>query len=198
MCERTPAYTLPASFFRVLTMNTRILIPLLLAGAVALACGSRSHADATVQPADKSVRQAGSPTALATVAVAPQASEPKRAGTPAATAPLKSAFVVRAEAQAIHFSLDLTNATKKNLELEFPSGQEYDFAVLDSTGREVYRWGKERMFTQSLQNRVLDGGETRRYEERADKALPNGSYVAVATLRSSNYPVQERVPFRLQ
>ena len=94
--------------------------------------------------------------------------------------------------------LDLTNATKKNLELEFPSGQEYDFAVLDSTGREVYRWGKERMFTQSLQNRVLDGGETRRYEERADKALPNGSYVAVATLRSSNYPVQERVNFRLQ
>ena len=152
MCERTPAHALPVSFFRVLTMNTRILIPLLLAGAVALACSSRSHADAT--HTDKSVRQAGTPTAL--------------------------------------------NASKKNLELEFPSGQEYDFAVLDSTGREVYRWGKERMFTQSLQNRVLDGGETRRYEERADKALPNGSYVAVATLRSSNYPIQERVNFRLQ
>jgi hypothetical protein len=177
-------------------MNTRLLIPLLLAGAVALACGSRSHADATTNP-DKSVRQAGTPTAL-TVAVAPKVTEVKHAGTPAAAAPLKSAFVVRAEARAIHFSLDLTNATKKNLELEFPSGQEYDFVVLDSTGREVYRWGKERMFTQSLQNRVLDGGETRRYEERADKALPNGSYVAVATLRSSNYPVQERVPFRLQ
>lgn len=181
-------------------MNTRILIPLLLAGAVALACGTRSHADAT-HPADKSVRQAGTPTAL-TVAAAPNVShalrEPKHAGTPAAAAPLKSAFVVRAEARAIHFSLDLTNSTKKNLELEFPSGQEYDFAVLDSTGREVYRWGKERMFTQSLQNRMLDGGETRRYEERADKALPNGSYIAVATLRSTNYPVQERVPFRLQ
>jgi hypothetical protein len=178
-------------------MNTRILIPLLLVGAVALACGSQSHADATVKPADKSVRQAGTPTAR-TAAVAQSASEQKHAGTPAALAPLKSAFVVRAEARAIHFSLDLTNATKKNVELEFPSGQEYDFAVLDSTGREVYRWGKERMFTQSLQNRVLDGGETRRYEERADKALPNGSYVAVATLRSTNYPVQERVNFRLQ
>lgn len=178
-------------------MNTRILIPLLLAGAVALACGSQSHPDATARSrTDKSVRQAGTPSAV-TVAVAP-VSQTKHAGTPAAVAPLKSAFVVRAEARAIHFSLDLTNATKKNLELEFPSGQEYDFAVLDSTGREVYRWGKERMFTQSLQNRVLDGGETRRYEESADKALPNGSYVAVATLRSSNFPVQERVPFRLQ
>jgi hypothetical protein len=181
-------------------MNTRLLIPLLLAGAVALACGSRSHADATANPIDKSVRQAGTPsapTALA-AAVAPVAVQEKHAGTPAAAAPLRSAFIVRAEARAIHFSLDLTNATKKNLELEFPSGQEYDFAVMDSSGREVYRWGKERMFTQSLQNRLLDGGETKRYEETANKALPNGSYVAIATLRSSNFPVQERVPFRLQ
>jgi hypothetical protein len=177
-------------------MNTRILIPLLLAGAVALACGSRSHAEATAQPTDKSVQQAGAPTAMviATVPAAPA----QRATSAPAPAPLKSAFVVRAEARAIHFSLDLTNATKKHLELEFPSGQEYDFAVMDSTGKEVYRWGKERMFTQSLQNRLLDGGETMRYEERADKALPNGSYVAIATLRSSNFPVQERVPFRLQ
>ena len=179
-------------------MNTRILIPLLLAGAVALACGSRSHADATVKPTDKSVRQAGTPVAMTVAPVAAPAVPEKHAGTPAAAAPLKSAFIVRAEARAIHFSLDLTNASKKHLELEFPSGQEYEFTVMDSTGREVYRWGKERMFTQSLQNRLLDGGETKRYEETADKALPNGSYVAVATLRSSNFPVQERVAFRLQ
>jgi hypothetical protein len=173
-------------------MITRILIPLLLAGAVALACGSQSRADATVKPAARSAR----PTGMLTVAPARPAA--KRDIAPPVAAPLKSAFVVRAEARAIHFSLDLTNATKKNLELEFPSGQEYDFAVIDSSGREVYRWGKERMFTQSLQNRLLDGGETMRFEEHAQQALPNGSYVAVATLRSTNYPVQERVPFRLQ
>jgi hypothetical protein len=28
--------------------------------------------------------------------------------------------------------------------------------------------------------------------------LPAGSYVAIATLRSSNYPVQERVAFELR
>jgi len=178
-------------------MNTRLLIPLLLAGAVALACGSRSTNDAAAKPASDDVRQAGTPTAV-TATVAPVAVHEMHAGTSAADAPLKSAFIVRAEARAIHFSLDLTNASKKHVELEFPSGQEYDFAVIDSTGKEVYRWGKERMFTQSLQNRMLDGGETRRYEEKADKALPNGSYVAIATLNSSNFPVQERVPFRLQ
>ena len=172
-------------------MNTRILIPLLLAGAVALACGSRSRADASTKPA-KSARSTGMLT------VAPVKPAATRDAAPAVAVPLKSAFVVRAEARTIHFSLDLTNATKKNLELEFPSGQEYDFAVIDSTGREVYRWGKERMFTQSLQNRLLDGGETMRVEEHAEQSLPNGSYVAVATLRSTNYPVQERVNFRLQ
>ena len=185
-------------------MITRILIPLLLVGAVALACGSRSHSDAAATPTDQSVRQTGTPTATpsATHSLTPiAASAPtvaKHAGTPPQLAPLKSAFIVRAEARAIHFSLDLTNASKKNFELEFPSGQEYDFTVLDSSGREVYRWGKERMFTQSLQNHILGGGETMRFEERADKALPNGSYVAVATLRSSNYPVLERVPFQLR
>ena len=176
-------------------MNTRILIPLLLAGAVALACGSRSHSDAAVTPADKSARQVKTPIAMA---IAPSTILEKHAGTPAKLAPLKSAFIVRAEARAIHFSLDLTNPSKKNFELEFPSGQEYDFVVLDSTGREVYRWGKERMFTQSLQNRLLGGGETMRFQERADQALPNGSYVAVATLRSSNFPINERVPFQLR
>ena len=174
-------------------MNTRILIPLLLAGAVALACGSRSHPDASAAPTDKSVRHSGTPAASV-----PRDTVALGAGTPAAVAPLKSAFIVRAEARAIHFSLNLTNSSRKNLELEFPSGQEYEFAVMDSTGREVYRWGKERMFTQSLQNRLIDGGETMRFEEHAQQALPNGSYVAVATLRSSNFPVQERVPFRLQ
>ena len=188
-----PARALPVSSIGVLTMITRILIPLLLAGAVALACGSGSRADATTKPAKKSERNAGTPVVATQAKVAA-----KRTATPAAAAPLKSAFVVRAEARAIHFSLDLTNATKKNLELEFPSGQEYEFAVMDSSGREVYRWGKERMFTQSLQNRLLDGGETMRFEEHAKQSLPNGSYVAVATLRSTNYPVQERVPFRLQ
>jgi hypothetical protein len=159
-------------------MNSRLLIPLLLAGAVALACGSRSHSEAaaTAAPAARS---------------APRAE--KRA-----SAEIRSAFAVSAAPNALHFALNVTNPGKKGIELTFPSGQEYDFSVRDSLGREVYRWGKGRMFTQSLQNKVLDGGETKRFEERAAATLPPGSYVAIATLRSSNYPVQERVAFELR
>ena len=162
-------------------MNSRLLIPLLLAGAVALACGSRSHSEAaaTVAPSSRSAPRA-------------EKAEKRVAGE------IKSAFAVSAAPNALHFALNVTNAGKKGIELTFPSGQEYDFSVRDSAGREVYRWGKGRMFTQSLQNRVLDRGETKRFEEHASTTLPAGTYVAIATLRSSNYPVQERVAFELR
>lgn len=158
-------------------MNSRLLIPLLLAGAVALACGSRTHSEAaaTVAPASRNAEHAE-----------------KRAGE------IRSAFAVSAANNALHFALNVTNPGKKDIELTFPSGQEYDFSVRDSVGREVYRWGKGRMFTQSLQNKVLDGGETKRFEEHAIAKLAPGNYVAIATLRSSNYPVQERVAFELR
>jgi hypothetical protein len=162
-------------------MDSRLFIPLLLVGAVALACGSRSHSEAaaTAAPAAPAAR------------TAPRAE--KRAA-----AEIRSAFAVSAAPSALHFALNVTNPGKKGIELSFPSGQEYDFSVRDSVGREVYRWGKGRMFTQSRQNTVLDGGETKRFEEHASTTLPAGSYVAIATLRSSNYPVQERVAFELR
>ena len=50
----------------------------------------------------------------------------------------------------------------------------------------------------TLQNRTIDNGETLRIAEHATPSLPQGSYVAVATLRSTNFPVQERVAFELR
>ena len=169
-------------------MNTRILIPLLLAGAVALACGSRSHADATAKPTDKSVRQSGNAlamTAAPLAAAAPEKHAGTRRGCRAAEAARSSCAPKRARSTSR--SISPTRA-KKNVELEFPSGQEYDFAVIDSTGREVYRWGKERMFTQSLQNRLLDGGETMRYEETRRQGA------AQRQLRRRRHAAQQQLP----
>jgi hypothetical protein len=170
-------------------MNTRLLIPLLLAGAVALACGSRSHSDAaTVRPVV---------THTAAVAESPA---PARHASVADTTPVRlaPAFVVTTRDRALRFDLAIRNEGKKHVELAFPSGQTYDFAVVDGRGKEVYRWGNGRMFTQSRQNRMLDGGDTMRIEESAAPELAPGSYVAVATLHSSNYPVQQRVAFELR
>ncbi|MEO8564578.1 MAG: BsuPI-related putative proteinase inhibitor [bacterium] len=166
-------------------MNARnILIPLLCIGAVAFACGPRSHSEASLVT-----------TNIATAEPSPAHHVSKRQPLQNVTK-VTGRFAVTAEQNAIRFALDVTNDGKKNVELEFPNGQRYDFAVIDnSTGREVYRWAADRMFTQSVQNASLGGGETMHIAEHAAKTLPRGSYVAVATLRSVNFPVQERVAF---
>jgi hypothetical protein len=170
-------------------MNVRtLLIPLLCIGAVVFACGPRSHSEASL--VSMSVAEAIRPTPR------PQQARPKRKD--ASVTKITPSFAVQVDHSTLRFSLDVTNVGKKNVELTFPDGQTHDFVVLDSIGREVYRWGAERMFTQSVQNRTIDSGETMHIAEHASPSLPLGSYVAVATLRSSNFPMQERVAFELR
>ena len=166
-------------------MNVRnLLIPLLCLGAVAFACGPRSHSEASLVSVN-----------IAKPLAAPDAPAVKKTTKKTQQARVAPTFTIGVEHKSIRFALDVTNPTKKDVELTFPDGQTHDFAVLDSIGREVYRWGARRMFTQSVQNRTIDGGETMHITEHATLDLPTGSYVAIATLRSTNFPVQERVPF---
>jgi uncharacterized protein YndB with AHSA1/START domain len=97
----------------------------------------------------------------------------------------------------IDFSLHLTNSSGKKLELRFPSGQTHDFVVLDSVGREVWRWSAGRMFTQSLQTRTVDRDETISYSDRWASSAHSGTYTAVGVLRSSTHPVESRVEFTI-
>jgi hypothetical protein len=162
-------------------MNSRLLISLLCAGAVALACGSiAKHETSSAQVV--TTRHSSAPSVA------------RRSETPR----VNGALDVRIEPHALRFALSLKNESKKDVELTFPNGQQYDFAVVDSTGREIYRWGAGRMFTQSVQNRLLDGGDTMRIEESMNATLPRGRYVAVATLRSSNFPISQRSEFTLR
>ena len=184
MCERTPAYfSQPAPISPL--MNTRLLITLLCAGAVALACGSLTRHDAA-------------PPRVSHVLAAPVVKHLAKNTSPTTPPHVNGNFAVNIEPHALHFALKLTNDSKKHLELAFPNGQQYDFAVLDSVGHEVYRWGAGRMFTQSVQNKLIEGEETVHIDERAEMTLPHGKYVAVATLRSTNFPLSERSTFELR
>jgi hypothetical protein len=86
------------------------------------------------------------------------------------------------------------NAGAKRLEVNFPNGQTHEVVVVDSLGREVFRWSKGRMFTQSLQNRVLHSSETLDYDAVWQHA-PAGKYTAIATLASENFPMERRAEF---
>ena len=94
----------------------------------------------------------------------------------------------------VAFDFAVTNDGAKRVEVNFPSGQTHDLIVLDTLGREVWRWSSGRMFTQSLQNKVLRSSDTLAWQERWRDA-PAGHYVAVATLASRNFPVTQRAEF---
>jgi len=176
-------------------MNTRLIISLLCAGALAFACGPRSHSRAPVALAS------ALPTPDFTSAPpAPAVHVRRRDAVPKAQVKLTSKLDVAVASNEVRFALIVTNIGDKHAELNFASGQSYDFTVVDSTGREVWRWAQGRMFTQSVQNQQLGVRDAMRVSETWSpakmKAKP-GRYTAIATLKSTNYPVEERVEFVL-
>jgi hypothetical protein len=152
-------------------LNTsRLSISLLCAGAIALACGPVA-------------RNASSDSAAAS------AIEPPKNG-----AMLASSLDVSVGAEVV-LALHITNTSGQPLEVRFASGQTHEFAVLDAGGREVWRWGADRMFTQALQTRTIAAGQTVTYEERWSPAGASGRFTAVGRLHSSNVPLEQRVEF---
>ena len=97
----------------------------------------------------------------------------------------------------VRFAIEVANDSRKRVELNFPDGRTHDFVVLNEAGREVWRWSAGRLFTQAMQNRLLDVNDSVVYDERWSPPSP-GHYTLVASLRSENYPVQQRVEFALR
>ena len=98
--------------------------------------------------------------------------------------------------EAVEFTLHVTNSSPKRVELRFPSGQTHDVVVLDTQGREVWRWSTGRMFTQAMQNKVLSASDTLTFTETWHPEH-GGAYTAVASLLSENYPSEQRAAFSL-
>lgn len=158
-------------------LGSRLLLWLLCAGALVFACGP--------------LLRRGQSTAIAAEASSARA----QTAAPSPRRLVASANVtVR---RGVVLSLHVTNAEDHAVEIEFPDGQTHEFVVLDSVGREVWRWSTGRLFTQSMRNKLLDANESLTYQERWEGKARPGTYTAVATLRSSNFPIEERVPFTL-
>lgn len=180
-------------------MNTRLIISLLCAGALAFACGPRPHsgeapaAIASVAGA-AGVSQAGSPATRTADANRVERSS-KKNGKEKADAKLDSKLNVYVAQSDVRIAFDLRNVGGKHAELTFPTGQSYDFVVVDSIGKEVWRWSNHRMFTSGVQNKQLGAGESMQLEETWKDGVKPGRYTAIATLRSTNFPVEQRVEF---
>jgi hypothetical protein len=152
-------------------MKGRIIFGLVCAAVLAFACGPRPSTGESAGVARAARAHASSQTGPALVS--------------------SLAVVVK---KGVAMSFRVVNEGSKRLEVNFPSGQTHDVVVVDSLGREVWRWSAGRMFTQSLQNKVLHASDTLDYDAVWENA-PAGKYTAIATLASENFPMERRAEF---
>ncbi|HEX2926521.1 MAG TPA: BsuPI-related putative proteinase inhibitor [Ruminiclostridium sp.] len=66
---------------------------------------------------------------------------------------------------SIEMKITLTNNSKSAVNYNHSSGQKYDFVLLDSNKKELYRWSSGKMFTMAMINSKIDAGESVVYTE---------------------------------
>lgn len=152
-------------------MKGRIVFGLICAAVLVFACGPRPG----------SVDAAGS-------------IRTSRAHSPPQSGPALVSTLAVTVKNGVAMDFRVVNAGRRRLEVNFPSGQTHDVIVVDSVGREVWRWSNGRMFTQTLQNKVLHESDSLDYDAVWRNA-PAGKYTAIATLSSENFPVEQRAEF---
>jgi hypothetical protein len=169
-------------------MSSRFLIPVLCIAAVVYACGPRTRSDAAGATKNSAnIAQASSRTS------APRSASRKSADEKPS---FSSQLTVNADPTEVRLALRVVNTSSKRVELNFAGGQTYDFVILDSIGREVWHWSSGRMFTQTLRNRLLDGGESLDVKETwKTETLAPGRYTARGVLTSQNYPLTQTTEF---
>ena len=181
---------LPSPSVRRKFMNSRVVISALCVGVVAYACGPQTRNEASAP-----VKSAALAASSGEIAIQQQG-RARRARLKDSA--LDAQLVVRAEESTLRFALHVVNTSKKRIEVTFPSGQTHDFVVLDTAGREVWRWGTGRMFTQTLRNKLLGAGDSMQLEESLKSAkLAPGRYIARGTLASDNYPLAQEAEFTI-
>ena len=172
-------------------MNSRIIASIAVAGTLAYACGPRSR------PSDPAVASivGRADTHHSTATPTQPARRAERRNPAEVRVKIDARLDVQVAPEAVRLAFNLTNVGPKHVELSFHNGQSYDFVVVDSTGREVWRWGDGRLFTQTVRNKQLSKGETMSVAATVPQQIAPGRYTAIATLNSSNYPVEQRTGF---
>jgi hypothetical protein len=158
-------------------MKTRLTVTLFACGLVAFACGPRTRSSES-SASSVTVRHKHAPL----------------------SAPLVAKLAIDlgdSSAHEVKFDLAITNASTKRVEIDFPTAMTHDFTVLDSTGTEIWRWSRTRMFTSALLTKPLGVDDAHVYEDGWTPENAHGRFTVIATLASSNYPLEQRAEFTL-
>jgi hypothetical protein len=134
---------------------------------------------------------------LMVCACAPRAYEEReRTGQTRATGDVVTSLEVKVVPDSVQLILHATNPTPGPLTLDFNTAQRYDFAILDTGGREVWRWSAERMFAQATGSERLEPGATVEY--RGVWATPKpGRYVARGSVVATGRQLEGQIEFEV-
>ena len=98
------------------------------------------------------------------------------------------------------FYIAIVNQSEQDLVVEYPTTQEYDFALEDHRGQEYWRWSKDRVFSPALTKVTVPGGEQGGFhvfgEELEELPMPDerdGHVTLVGELPSTNLPFASRL-----
>lgn len=83
---------------------------------------------------------------------------------------------VYAPGDTVLLDLTLANPTDTPVTLRFPSGQRYDFTILDAAGTSVWTWSADRGFIQVLGEEQIGPGEELVFSETFAGGLAPGRY----------------------
>jgi hypothetical protein len=138
---------------------------------------------------------AGSSCAPASVPEAPR--EPTRDQVSVPDSDLAASLQVENLGDSVRFSLRVTNAAPQPVQLTFPTGQSFDFVVLQE-GRELWRWSADMMFTQAIRQEALAPEETRTYSASwSPPAATRGRFVVQGFLTAQEHRLEQQTDFRL-
>ena len=114
---------------------------------------------------------------------------------------LAATMGVSTSADAVELTLHVTNTSGAPIELEFSSGQRYDFQVSEVVdgvvGETVWTWSADKSFMQALGTETLAPGASLRYTETWPANGSRGDFMGIATLTSTSHPVRQTVSFDL-
>lgn len=100
--------------------------------------------------------------------------------------------------ETVRFTLTVRNNSSAPVTVTLPTGQRYDFVVRSSGGGEVWRWSRDRAFTQIFGEQTLAPGQTLTFSDtwdqrdNAGRQAPAGTYTVVGIFTSA--PPLESAP----
>jgi len=89
--------------------------------------------------------------------------------------------------EPVNITLSLKNLTDRELRLQFPTSQQFDF-VVRSNETEVWRWSQGRMFAMVLTTMVLEAQSSKSHttvwaqNDKSGRPVPPGRYEVLALL----------------